>query len=246
MSRYGAAKRQHDGVDMQIPESGTCPVCGGENEDRPFCPFCGTRLTEGETLEFLSGDAPPDAPPPSREPLIGEQVPGPVASTVPAPQQPQVEAGPTAPRFAGFWIRVCAYITDSIIIQLIIWMLFSVALFGYTIGASGDFSAQGFHEIYQAQWGSIASLDILIKLIYYTLFLGKTGQTPGKKLFGLRVIRTDGAPVTHSQALIRTIGYYINMLTLEIGFLWVAVDRRKQGLHDKIAGTLEIRDGARS
>jgi uncharacterized RDD family membrane protein YckC len=149
------------------------------------------------------------------------------------------------PRFAGFWIRVCAYITDSLIIQMIIWLLFAVALFGYTTGASGNLSAEGIYQIYQSQWGSIAGMDLIVKLIYYTLFLGKTGQTPGKNLFGLRVIRTDGRPVTYAQALIRTIGYYINMLTLEIGFLWVAVDRRKQGLHDKIAGTLEIHQGAR-
>jgi uncharacterized RDD family membrane protein YckC len=42
---------------------------------------------------------------------------------------------------------------------------------------------------------------------------------------------------------VRTLGYYLNHFTLCIGFLWVAVDPRKQGLHDKIAGTYEIRVG---
>jgi len=147
-------------------------------------------------------------------------------------------------RFAGFWIRVCAYLVDSVFLWMILWLLATVAIIGYTTGASGTVSAEQLAPGYWAQWAPMAGLDVFIKLVYYTLFLGKSGQTLGKKLFGLRVIRTDGGPVTYGQALLRTIGYYLNMLTLQIGFLWVAVDSRKQGLHDKIAGTLEIRVAA--
>ena len=196
-----------DKPDTQSPETRTCPVCGGKNEQRASCTFCGTGLE--------------------------------------APPRKQIQTMIEKPRYAGFWIRVCAYITDSIVIQTIIWLLFFVAVLGYTAGASGNISAQGISDIYQTQWGSIAGLDILVKLLYYTLFLGKTGRTPGKMLFNLKVIRTDGSPLGYGRALLRTLGYYVNMFTLWIGFLWVAVDSRKQGLHDKIAQTLEIYQPAR-
>jgi len=232
---------------MPPHETRLCPVCGGDNESRETCTFCGALLEPGDAAADSPPAEAPSSPPPLPEPpptqapqsiLPGPEVPPPASRAVPQTALP-------APRYAGFWIRVCAYLGDSIIIQLIIWLLFSVGLLGYTAGSGGTVSLTRFYEIYQAQWGSIAGLDFLVKVIYYTLFLGATGQTPAKRIFGLKVIRTDGAPVTYTQSLIRTFGYYSNMLTLEICFLWVAVDPRKQGLHDKIARTYEIRvDGA--
>jgi len=41
--------------------------------------------------------------------------------------------------------------------------------------------------------------------------------------------------------LLRYLGYYLSMLPLFLGFIWVGIDRRKQGFHDKIAGTVVIR-----
>ena len=83
-----------------------------------------------------------------------------------------------------------------------------------------------------------------MNLTYFTFFLSSSGQTPGKMLFGLKVTRVDGDSLSILQALWRTLGYYLNQLTLFIGFLWVAFDSRKQGFHDKIAGTIEIRQGS--
>lgn len=152
---------------------------------------------------------------------------------------PGAESG--APIFAGFWIRVCAYVLDSLILSVLVWMVVTVAVTGYTFGASGVLSVDDLSATSRAPLSSMAGMDVLAKLIYFTFFLARSGQTPGKRLFGLRVVATGGGRLTHGQALVRTLGYYINMFTLGIGFLWVAVDRRKQGLHDKIAGTLELR-----
>jgi uncharacterized RDD family membrane protein YckC len=230
---------------MQTLPPRTCPVCGGENEQREACSFCGSPLEPVQPPVSSAGER---VPAESRVPAAGlARGPYPVPPIPGSPAtllhtgQPGEAAGR---RFAGFWIRVFAYLSDSIVIQLIIWLLFTVAVLGYSAGSSASVSVQQMYELYQAQWGPIAGLDILIKLVYYTLFLGRSGQTPGKKLFGIKVIRTDGDPVTHGQALVRTLGYYINMFTLQIGFLWVAFDPRKQGLHDKIAGTLEIHERA--
>ncbi|HTP25298.1 MAG TPA: RDD family protein, partial [Anaeromyxobacteraceae bacterium] len=78
-------------------------------------------------------------------------------------------------------------------------------------------------------------------LCYFTMFIGMGGQTPGKMLLGLKVVRTDGEAVGFGRALVRWLGQCLSLLLLGLGFLMVAFSGRKQGLHDKIAGTYVIR-----
>ena len=52
--------------------------------------------------------------------------------------------------------------------------------------------------------------------------------------------KTGSAP-TIRQSVIRYIGYYVSLLPLGLGFLWVLWDTKKQGWHDKMAGTVVIR-----
>ena len=58
---------------------------------------------------------------------------------------------------------------------------------------------------------------------------------------GLRIIdaRTGAKPTT-TQFVLRYIGYYVSMIPLFLGILWVALDPKKQGWHDKIAGTVVV------
>jgi len=66
------------------------------------------------------------------------------------------------------------------------------------------------------------------------------GQTPGKMLVGIRVIRADGSPLTSVDVLLRTLGFFVSMFVFLLGFLWLLVDRDGQGWHDKIADTRVI------
>jgi uncharacterized RDD family membrane protein YckC len=223
---------------MEYTGSQTCPVCGGEKVPGSTCTSCGKHPGTGRPSSIMSE---PWSPAPATSPATDTRsaAPFPQGPTstpgVRVPSPPGGLDGTAAAGLAGFWIRVCAYVLDSIILSVIVWLLLTVAIAGYSLGASGSFSAD-YVASSRASWPSMAGM-----VVYFTLFLARGGQTPAKKLFGLRVVRTDGGPLTNGQALIRTIGYYVNMLTFGIGFLWVAVDRRKQGLHDKIAGTLELR-----
>jgi hypothetical protein len=83
---------------------------------------------------------------------------------------------------------------------------------------------------------------VLANLAYYTCFHGLGGRTPGKMLLGLRVIQASGAPMTPGLAFLRWVGYLISTLPFFLGFLWIALDRRKQGWHDKLALTVVVRD----
>lgn len=65
--------------------------------------------------------------------------------------------------------------------------------------------------------------------------------TPGKLLCGLRVIDSkSGDTLALWQAIIRYLGYFVSILTLFLGYVWVGIDKRKQGFHDKIAGSLVV------
>jgi uncharacterized RDD family membrane protein YckC len=89
--------------------------------------------------------------------------------------------------------------------------------------------------------GAAGILFTLVPLLYSVGFVGWRGQTPGKMLLGLKIIRTDGEEVGYLRAFIRWIGTLISSFTLCIGYLMAAFTTHKRALHDYIAGTRVIR-----
>jgi hypothetical protein len=61
-------------------------------------------------------------------------------------------------------------------------------------------------------------------------------------IVGIKVVGKDGLPISSGKALLRYVGYIVSGAVLSIGFLWAAFDRKRQGWHDKMAGTYVIRD----
>ncbi len=70
------------------------------------------------------------------------------------------------------------------------------------------------------------------------------GQTPGKRAMGVRVVRLDGHPVTWWHAFERAGGYAAGLATGTLGFAQIYWDANRQAIHDKVAGTVVIREGA--
>lgn len=83
---------------------------------------------------------------------------------------------------------------------------------------------------------------IIIPIAYHVYFLtNKDGQTPGKSMMGIRIVRADGQPLTGGDAVMRNVlGYLVSSFFL-IGFLMPLFDDKKQGLHDKLANTYVIK-----
>ena len=77
--------------------------------------------------------------------------------------------------------------------------------------------------------------------VYFTCFLALwRGQTPGKRMLGLRVIRLNGKPMTWWIAFERFGGYTASLSTGLLGFVQILWDRNRQGIHDKVAETVVV------
>ena len=71
------------------------------------------------------------------------------------------------------------------------------------------------------------------------------GTSPGKRTLHIRIVDADtGKQMTVRQAGLRTLGYLLSFATCGAGFLWVLFNPRNQALHDRIANTVVIEDGA--
>jgi uncharacterized RDD family membrane protein YckC len=86
-----------------------------------------------------------------------------------------------------------------------------------------------------------ASAGLVLSIVYFTYFHGSAGQTLGKELLKIKVIKTSGEPINYKSAFIRCLGYFISELAMFAGFIWVILDKNKQGWHDKIAGTYVVK-----
>lgn len=84
-----------------------------------------------------------------------------------------------------------------------------------------------------------SNLTFIVYVIFLWLLVDKT---IGQALLGLRVVRVDGRALTLGPAIRRVVGMYIAILPLFLGFLWVLLDDRRQGWHDKIADTVVVYD----
>jgi len=148
-----------------------------------------------------------------------------------------VAGGPM--EFASFWTRFAAYFIDGIITGIISAIIGGVL--GFAIGAaggmSGDNKAVGIIIIQVVGFG----VGFGIRAAYFIYFIGKSGQTPGKKLCKIRVVSADGSPVTYGKATGRFFGYMLSSLILCIGFLMAAWDDEKRALHDRLCNTRVIK-----
>ncbi len=138
-------------------------------------------------------------------------------------------------RYAGFWTRVVAYLIDSLLLITVQSVL--SLLINLTIGMLG-IATDGDPAINTVIWlfGAVLSIS------YAVFFTGYCGQTPGKMALRIKVIRSDGSPINYARAALREVpGKFISSILFGIGYLMVAFDSRKQGLHDKIADTYVVK-----
>jgi uncharacterized RDD family membrane protein YckC len=141
-------------------------------------------------------------------------------------------------QYAGFVTRLVAFFVDRLIVGTLVAVVTAVVGF-----VTGSLRMNQWLGIEAWSQGLVAALLAAFTLSTYFVYdVGcwlLAGQTPGKRLMGLLVVRADGERVRLGSAVCRWLGYWLSAI-LFLGFLWVLVDNRRQALHDKLAGTLVV------
>lgn len=144
------------------------------------------------------------------------------------------EAGQTITsyRFAGFWMRFWAFLVDLIVVSSISGILVSTIQL-----LSGDV------EIKIGVWGLQGILSAIVFYLYFLLMTKMLGQTLGKMLFGIKVVRMDLKPLSWSDLIFREVIVrfcYRTFGFLHLLYIVVAFNPEKQGIHDMISNTTVV------
>jgi len=126
-------------------------------------------------------------------------------------------------KYGTFWSRFGAYFID--IMLILVALIILVFLFGIYWGP---------------EWDNVVGLIALIT--YHTFFLSFYSSTPGKMLFGLRIVNEKtGNRLSFGRSLGRSLSYFISSILFGLGFLKIALDKEKcKGWHDSLAGTIVL------
>ena len=132
---------------------------------------------------------------------------------------------PADVQYVGFWARTAAALIDSVLLLMVI-----APLLYWFYGPA----------YFDAPEAITGPADLLLNWVFPALavivFWMYRQATPGKMVIGARIV-----DATSGQLIGRYFGYYVSMIPLCLGLIWVAFDARKQGWHDKLAGTVVVR-----
>lgn len=159
----------------------------------------------------LAGGEPGAAAGLASEPLPASQPPPLIPPVQPVAPALTAPTSPVGYERANFGIRLAAILIDTILVGVVVG----------SIGGGGVFP--------------------LFLGVYCALLWFYRGTTVGGIICGLKVVRLDARPVDFATAIVRTLGAYLSMICVGLGFLWVIWDPEKQTWHDKIAGTTVVR-----
>jgi uncharacterized RDD family membrane protein YckC len=208
-----------------------------------YCSKCGAAMADGAAFCSNCGQSFSAA----------AKAPAPMMS---APLRPAYAGAPVAAtgsrvEYAGFWLRVLAYIVDNVVIGVgllcVLIPLFFLTGFGALIS----------HIRPQEDWGDAGALVIIgfiflaamaslvVTWLYHALMESSEWQaTVGKRMLGLVVTDMAGQRVSFGRSTGRHFGKIItNMVPAFIGYIMAAFTERKQALHDMMAGCLILKRG---
>jgi uncharacterized RDD family membrane protein YckC len=138
----------------------------------------------------------------------------------------------SASAYGGLAARGLAIVADALLVHLaFIVIAASIALIESLFGAFGPGWLTG--SLFGAAW-------VVVVVGYFVLFWSATGQTPGMRLLGLRVLAGSGEPPSVWRALVRFAALIVAIVPLFAGFVPVPFDDRRRALQDYVAGTAVV------
>jgi len=154
-------------------------------------------------------------------------------------------------KYAGFGLRMLASVIDSMLSLILLIPVFEIfhRLFGtnelQNLIASGalnpeDLTQEQIVDFITMQLSSFTLQNSVVAVVVI-LFWIYCSATPGKMIFNMTIVDAKtGEHPSKKQLFIRYLGYIASLLPLGLGFIWIHYDKRRQGWHDKMAGTVVI------
>lgn len=139
--------------------------------------------------------------------------------------------------YAGFWVRLAAYVLDSVVVFFAL-LVVRLAVSGVMAAAKDTVLAGNLLFQYNLK-------DIVLyvsEALYFILCTYYTGTTLGKKAMNLRVVRADGGEKLGLFTVVyrETVGRFLCSVIMGAGYLMAGIDKEKRGLHDILCDTRVI------
>jgi uncharacterized RDD family membrane protein YckC len=149
-------------------------------------------------------------------------------------------------RRAGFGIRCLAMAIDILFVVMLDGALLfgGGVLIGKTTGiVDMILTSRGleFLHLVTPLLKAALATTVCVPPLYFIIMTAVFGQTIGKMITGIRVVRSNGGRVSLPRAFVRLVGYVVSGVLLFAGFLWILWDPECQGWHDMLADTIVIR-----
>jgi uncharacterized RDD family membrane protein YckC len=142
----------------------------------------------------------------------------------------------SSPEYVGFLLRAAAYVIDFLF-PAAIWFCL---IFVFAITLYIEIGEDAADKVLDSR--SFDVICSIIFLFYYIYFMSGPWQaTPGKRILGMYVIRTNGKRISAWFAFGRNFAYVLDMITFGAGFLMIIWTDQKKALHDIVCGTRVIR-----
>lgn len=141
---------------------------------------------------------------------LGKENERPASEIPPVPADVSGTAGDAALPRVGFWRRFIATALDALL-----------------VGAVAAITSKGL--LFLPFW-----------FLYHLVLWAWKGTTIGGIVFGLKIIREDGRPMSFAVAFVRVLASLFSLLALGLGFFWAGWSREKRAWHDTIAGTIVV------
>jgi uncharacterized RDD family membrane protein YckC len=186
----------------------------------PYCPSCGKEVPADAKFCANCG--------------AGLQTPAQPATV------PTAAYTPPSP-LADLGSRIAAGIVDYVIIGIIAGILWILVFVPWIIAV--PFMTRGFSLMWFGGFFGIMLVVLLLWLVYFTYFEGTSGQTLGKKLTHIKVIKEDGSKCDLGSAFIRTLLRIIDHLPFLyiLGIILIATTDKRQRLGDMLAKTIVVK-----
>ncbi|MFJ6214447.1 RDD family protein [Streptomyces sp. NPDC092296] len=169
------------------------------------------------------------------------------------PGDPYGYGAQVAPGYAGWGSRVAATLLDGLFAGIVPMVLLGIGFAVMFNSVLDHCDADGNGCDSTGSGGILAGYLLMIAAavvafgttLWFTYQEGTTGQTPGKRLVNIRVLReVDGQPLGFGMALVRRICHAVDGAVCYLGYLWPLWDAKKQTFADKIMGTVVIGSGS--